>query len=211
MEYVCERATDLRSVADFCQQKGLTEEEFYAHFEDLHALDSHIWEALMEKSIETTISDPLHEELSAADKLLSLYYVFFENLSLNEKFILISLVETRSVIARIKLWKALRKVFRQYIHQVISSRTVSNIPLGGKIEEFRQKAVDESFYLQFAFLVDFWQKDDSPDREKTDAAIEKTVRASMDLLDIQIVDSVFDWARFVWKEKIAKNWRHENS
>jgi hypothetical protein len=44
-------------------------------------------------------------------------------------------------------------------------------------------------------------EDSSPDFEKTDMAIEKSVRTVFDLFDSSPVDSVIDFGKFLWKEK----------
>lgn len=210
MEYVVETPTDLRSVHHFSSSKGFSEKEFYAFFEDLNQVDISIWATLMDKSIETNLDDSNFEALSSQEKLLSLYFTFFQNLQFNQGFVLISLNESKGLLPRIKLWKEMKTSFTKYIEQVISSKTIGSLNLGDKIEKFRKNAVNESFYLQLAFLIDFWHKDDSDDKEKTDIAIEKTVRASMDLMDISVADSLFDWGKFVWNEKIMKNKGNEN-
>jgi hypothetical protein len=48
------------------------------------------------------------------------------------------------------------------------------------------------------FVIGFWIKDNSQGFEKTDAAIEKAVNLSFDLLGKNIADSAFDFAKFVF-------------
>jgi hypothetical protein len=45
-------------------------------------------------------------------------------------------------------------------------------------------------------------EDDSPGFEKTDMAIEKSVRTVFDLFDNTPIDSIVDFGKFLWKEKI---------
>ena len=51
----------------------------------------------------------------------------------------------------------------------------------------------------------FWIEDRSPGFEKTDIAIEKSVRSVFDLFDNTPLDSIVDFGKFLWEEKIKKN------
>jgi len=42
--------------------------------------------------------------------------------------------------------------------------------------------------------------DDSPSFEKTDMAIEKSVRIVFDVFDNTPIDSIVDFGKFLWKE-----------
>ncbi len=46
----------------------------------------------------------------------------------------------------------------------------------------------------------FWMDDRSKGFEKTDVFIEKSIKAQFDLIDTAPVHSVFDLAKFLWKE-----------
>jgi len=52
------------------------------------------------------------------------------------------------------------------------------------------------------FLLQFWINDSSAGFEKTDAAIEKSVKTVFDLFDTNTIDSVIDFGKFLWKERI---------
>ena len=58
-----------------------------------------------------------------------------------------------------------------------------------------------SYLLSAIFLLKFWIEDASPDFEKTDVAIEKSVRTVFDLFDSTQFESVIDFGKFLWKEK----------
>jgi hypothetical protein len=46
-------------------------------------------------------------------------------------------------------------------------------------------------------------KDQSPGFEKTDIYIEKNVKASFDVVYSVPFDSLFDFGKFLWKEKMS--------
>ena len=50
----------------------------------------------------------------------------------------------------------------------------------------------------------FWLDDTSPAFEKTDVFIEKSVKASFDIMNIAPIKSVIDLGKFLFKEKMMK-------
>ena len=63
----------------------------------------------------------------------------------------------------------------------------------------------EGAWLQFLFLLNFWANDDSAQFEKTDIAIEKSVNTIFDLFDNTPLNSILDFGKFLWKEKVMSN------
>jgi hypothetical protein len=59
----------------------------------------------------------------------------------------------------------------------------------------------DALWLQWVFVVQFWLKDETKDFERTDAAIEKAVNLSMDLMGRNTLDSAFDFAKFLINSK----------
>jgi hypothetical protein len=53
-------------------------------------------------------------------------------------------------------------------------------------------------WWQMQFLLRFWAKDTSNEFERTDAAIEKAVNLSFDVLGKNLVDSTFDFVKFTF-------------
>jgi hypothetical protein len=48
----------------------------------------------------------------------------------------------------------------------------------------------------------FWLDDSSPAFEKTDIYIEKSIKATFELMNIAPIDSLIDFGKFIYKEKI---------
>ena len=61
----------------------------------------------------------------------------------------------------------------------------------------------EGAWIQTLFLLKYWMDDNSAGFENTDIAIEKSVRAIFDVFDTQPLESVLDFGKFLWKEKMA--------
>jgi hypothetical protein len=59
----------------------------------------------------------------------------------------------------------------------------------------------EGLWIQTLFILQFWANDDSKEFEKTDAAIEKAVNVAYDLMGKSPLDSMFDFAKFIFQNR----------
>ena len=68
-----------------------------------------------------------------------------------------------------------------------------------------RKYLDERYpdalWLQLLMILDFWVKDRSKGFEQTDAMIEKAVNTSFDLMASSALDSVLDFAKFLYQNR----------
>jgi hypothetical protein len=53
------------------------------------------------------------------------------------------------------------------------------------------------------FILNFWVKDPSQQFEQTDVAIEKAVNTSFDLIGKTPLDTIFDFAKFLFQNRTA--------
>jgi hypothetical protein len=61
----------------------------------------------------------------------------------------------------------------------------------------------EAAWVQLLFILKFWLDDTSPDFEKTDVAIEKSIAVAFEVFDNNQLETIFDFGKFLWKEKFA--------
>jgi len=94
---------------------------------------------------------------------------------------------------------SLRSSFKNYVAEIISEETRTKIE---KLYEIQEKAIQESAWIQFLLTMKFWLDDDSAAFEKTDLYIEKSVKLSFELLNSAPIDSLIDFGKFIFKEKI---------
>jgi hypothetical protein len=64
------------------------------------------------------------------------------------------------------------------------------------------KKYPQLFWLHMGFILMFWKDDSSSGFENTDAAIEKSVNLAFDLIGKGTVDSVIDFAKFLYQTKV---------
>lgn len=66
---------------------------------------------------------------------------------------------------------------------------------------FLNERYPDAFWLQLLMILDFWVKDKSKGFENTDAMIEKSVNTSFDLMGSTALDSVLDFAKFMYQNR----------
>ena len=201
MEYVSVHGLDI-SITELCEAKKIKEEEFILHLDSIAEAEMTVWEELMQAAINTVNADPQYVSFSKRDRLLSLYYTFFENCNLNQPFLHVSL-EHHGKLNMLRVLKKLKLRFSAYIKTMHEQPIVPIGRADNRLNQITNTAVAEAYYTQLLFLLDFWKNDVSVNHEKTDIAIEKTIKASMDLIDFTPIKSVVDFGKFMWKERLS--------
>jgi hypothetical protein len=132
-------------------------------------------------------------------KMLSFYFTFFEILTANRSYVVMVLKEHNNDLKKLNLLAGLRKSFKSYLAEIITDdfRTQQE-----SLQNFQEKAFQESSWFQLLLTMKFWLDDSSPSFEKTDIYIEKSVKANFELMNIAPIDSLIDFGKFIFKEKI---------
>jgi hypothetical protein len=152
-----------------------------------------------DKTIELLNKNADYETYDMKSKLLSFYFTFFELVTANRSYVVLTLKQHQNQLKNVMILSDLRKKFKSYISEIITDdfRTQQE-----KLQEFQEKATTESFWFQFLLTIKFWLDDSSAAFEKTDIYIEKSVKASFELMNITPLDSLIDFGKFIFKEKI---------
>ena len=88
--------------------------------------------------------------------------------------------------------------FKKFIQEEIQTTVTDKHE---KIDKIAKPVLSEAAWVQFLFILKFWVEDTSIGFEKTDIMIEKSVKATFDILDTTPLESLFDLGKFVWKER----------
>ncbi len=186
------------SIFQFVKSLKMTESEFYEEFNSFEDLEAEIWNRMFLDTREMIISDPVYAEYSVREKLLSFYYSFIEKLKANRSYILAEHDQFMAKPGEPASLKRLKKSFSLYTEElIIEGKDTTEIAQ----RPFIDGQYDKLFWLQLLFVIRFWIKDDSRGFEKTDAAIEKAVNLSFDLIGKGAIDSVIDFAKFMYQNK----------
>lgn len=198
-EYVLTKSSEPRSVYIFAQELNIQESEFYDHFSSFEAIQSSIWEQFLDDTIAGIKKNQPYSEYTNRERLLAFYYTLIERLKQDRSFVKYTV---KGRLKRPELQPAFLKNFRsqfmQYaealINDAFEEKEITKRPL---ISD-RYK---DGMWLQLIFIVGFWLKDDSEAFEKTDAAIEKSVNLSFELMGQGPLDLMIDFGKFLYQNK----------
>ncbi len=203
MDYAVQNGLEI-SIQQLCHDEKIDEVNFAEYFETIDQLEKAVWQGLIAASILTVQSDPLFSNYDNRDKLLSFYYTFFENCALNDQYLLLSLNNGHK-IRILSVLKELKTEYHDFIKEIQPVEVLNLGRFDNAVGRISSSLVAEGFYGQLLFLLDFWSKDSSESYEKTDVAIEKAVKATMDLIDTTPLKSVLDFGKFIWQERMNKS------
>ncbi|MGB0176658.1 MAG: TetR family transcriptional regulator C-terminal domain-containing protein [Owenweeksia sp.] len=198
-EYVLLKGTEPPSIFAFCKELEISEAEFYEHFNSFGQVAAAFWSGLFSQITNEIRSEEAYADYEVKEKLLTFYFAFFEALKPHRSFALLSFKDSVSLLKReSQHLSTLKKDFKLWAGELINE--------GMRNGEIAQRlkitgTYDNILWLQFMFLLNFWRKDGSHGFERTDAAIEKSVRFGFDLMEKNALDSAFDFGRFLFQDR----------
>ncbi|MGJ8593183.1 MAG: TetR family transcriptional regulator C-terminal domain-containing protein [Aquaticitalea sp.] len=202
MDDVVKLRSKPESIEEFAKTHNFDDALFYNHFESFKDLEQHIFKLLFENSLEVLEQSDEYAVFDRKNKLISLYYTFFENLSLNREFVVLVLEEYKNILKTLSILSELKVSFTIYIDTLNLDDLSLNIDL---LEGVQKTTIRESAWIQLLFTMKFWLDDKSPDFEKTDVFIEKSLNTSLDLLDTKTLNNLIDLGKFLYKEKFQSS------
>lgn len=198
MEAVAKEERKPYDVESFALEHDFEEARFFRYFEDFESLDKRIFKILFDTSVDTLTESADFMTFSKKDKLLSLYYTFFENLLLNRKFCTVVIKSYGLSWGVITLFSELKESFGDFIDFLELETLSLNID---QLETIQKKSIKEAAWVQFLLVLKFWMADESINKEKTDIFIEKSINTSVDLLNTQSLFNIIDLGKFLYAEK----------
>ena len=191
-----------KSVYHFAKANNINESDFYTFFGGIEGVEKEIFNIFLEKTLELLEKDKDYEYYDMKSKMLSFYFTFFELLSANRSYIVLSLKENKNPLESLMQLTGLRNGFKNFVSKIISDDYLLKQEKAQKIQE---KALQESAWFQLLMTLKFWLDDSSASFEKTDIFIEKSVKASFELINTTPLESLIDLGKFLFKEKIQSN------
>jgi len=182
----------------FADGIGISEKKFYDYYPSFDAVKSAIWEGYMEETLSALEKDGQYKGYQVREKLLAFYYTLIEVLKNDRSFVMLCFDSIKRKEVTPGFMIDFRESFDAYVKNLIEEGTTSNEivsrPLVGN-------KYHEALWLQLLFVINYWIKDDSKGFESTDAAIEKAVALSFDLMGPGPLDSILDFAKFLYQNR----------
>lgn len=197
-DYLLNHGEKPKNVYLFAKENNFEEKEFYHYFSGFEQIESEILNHLFTKSLELASEVNSSSEVTTKEKLLNVYYIFFENMTMNRSLVLSILGSNK--IQNIKTLQNLRETHKQFVNTLDFNEWEMIEKAKEDIRKINEKSRQEALWLHLVSAIDFWKKDTSPDFEKTDIFIEKTVDTGFELMDNEPLRKVFDLGKFLWKE-----------
>ena len=188
-----------KSVFKFCKENNLTEADFYHYFGSFESLQKEIWNHFFDHSKSLLQKSAEYEAASTRDKMLMFYFTFFEVLTANRSYAIFILQDARDAMKHMAQLSGLRARIKEFAGQLIEA---TNETKQLKVLKQPVSVFSEGAWLQTLFILKYWMSDNSPGFEKTDMVIEKSVRAIFDIFETTPLESVIDFGKFLWKEKM---------
>ena len=199
MDYVLEHSEKPKSVYHFSKINDFTEKEFYSFFGTIESIEKEIFKMFVDKTTELLSKNTDYENYDMKSKMLSFYFTFFEILTANRSYVALVLKNQGNQLKKLMQLSELRKSFKNYLSEIITDDFRIQQE---KLQNFQEKAFQETSWIQLLLTLKFWIEDDSPSFEKTDIYIEKSVKATFELMNISPLESLIDFGKFIFKEKI---------
>ena len=199
MEHVLEYNEKPKSVYQFSKLNNFTEKEFYNFFGTIESIEKEIFNIFFEKAIMLLQKDKDFESYDMRSKLLSFNFTFFELLTANRSYVLLTLKESGNQIKNLMQLSSLRTSYKEFVSEIITEDIKTKQE---QFQNFQEKAIQESCWFQLLLTIKFWIDDTSPALEKTDIYIEKSINTAFELMNVAPLDSLIDFGKFIFKEKL---------
>lgn len=187
-----------RSVYELTHFVDVEEESFYEVFGGLNALSQRIWSEYYDQTTKRLTSEAVYLDYGVREKLLAFYFTLLEVLKRDRSFIKIVMKEGLLPDWSPSFLDTFRKQYSAFVKGLVREGKET-----GEVADrmFISNQYDKPLWLQFLFILNFWLKDESQNFEKTDAAIEKSVNLSLDLMGKSPLDSLTDFAKFLYQSR----------
>ncbi|UPZ34966.1 TetR family transcriptional regulator C-terminal domain-containing protein [Sphingobacterium sp. PCS056] len=201
-EYILNHGERPKNIYRFAKDNGFEEKDFYDYFSSFEQIEKSMLVNLFDKSVALASEAHIGDEMTSKEKLLNVYFIFFENMTMNRSLVLMILGNDKLHFAKIS--NQLKKTHRDFIKTFDFNDWSMIKEAQDDVRNFHEKAREEAFWLHLVSAIEFWKKDTSPAFEKTDIFIEKTIDTGFELMDNEPLRKVVDLGKFLFKETFRK-------
>ncbi len=186
------------SVFELTKKLKMEEKEFYQNFSNLDKIKQGVLEQIVDNTLDALDRDGQYDEFSAREKMLALFFTTFEQMQTQRSYLLLKYKDMMDAPKSTADWKPFMTKFDKRINEILeeakSTEEIKDRPLIGS-------QFSKGFGVVFIYVFRVWVNDESIEFANTDAAIEKAVNVSLDMLAASPLDSLIDFGKFVLKTK----------
>ena len=196
LDYLRRHGHAPKTVFAFADAQGITEGEFYRHYASFAAIEREAWVEFGREARAQAAQEPAWQGYSSREKLLAFYYTLLEILKNNRSFALLTLGRSQQRRPALvpKVLSQFEADFKDFINELLHEGRAT-----GEVASrpFLQDGYGRIFMRQLQFILLYFVRDESANFERTDAAVEKAVTLSFDLVGRNTFDSALDFGRFL--------------
>lgn len=195
VNFLLENGHEPASIHQFCVSLKKKEADFYSYFSSFDGLKA-AW-ALKEftEVRERIQGDETYDAYSAREKYMAFLYAWTEHAMASRSFWLLMMPNGKASIKPPAFLHSLKSAFKDFAQGICREGVDRNEVIQ---RPFISDRYPDAMWLQFMFVHQFWLKDDSAGFDKTDAAIEKSVHLTFDLMGNNAFDSALDFGKFMF-------------
>jgi hypothetical protein len=194
IDFVLRNGETPKSVYIFAQDNGITEAQFYQDFTSFQAIENSIWKQIITTTIDRLHADESYAAYTVREKILAFYFTILEELLAKRSFVAYSYKQVHLPKAIPSGLSHSKDIFKKWSNELVTE----GIEKGEMVQRpMLTERYADGMWTQFLFIIHYWLRDTSQQFEKTDAAVEKAVNLSMDLMGHNTLDTAFDFAKFL--------------
>lgn len=201
-DYILNNGERPKNIYRFAKDNDFEERDFYHYFSSFEGIEKSMLANLFDKSVELAYEVNNSDDITSKEKLLNVYFIFFENMTMNRSLVLMFLGDNH--LKSMKLLNKLKETHRNFIKTLDFNNWELIDKAKDDVRNFHEKTREETLWIHLVSTIEFWKKDTSPSFEKTDIFIEKTIDTGFELMDNEPLRKVLDLGKFLFKEKFKK-------
>lgn len=201
-DYLLNHGERPKNIYRFAKDNEFEEKDFYDYFSSFEQIEKSMLVNLFDKSVELASEINNSDEITSKEKLLNVYFIFFENMTMNRSLVMMILGNDKLHLAKIS--NQLKETHRQFVKTLDFNDWEMIQKAKDDLKNFHEKAREEALWIHLVSAIEFWKKDTSPSFEKTDIFIEKTIDTGFELMENEPLRKIVDLGKFLFKEKFKK-------
>jgi len=178
----------------FLEGSPLEDANFYKTYRTITELEQEVWAGFFEETAATLYAEAIYEQYSVREKILAFYFTLIEVLKPYKGYVAQNFQGYFLKLLSHRFMKQFKEQFTEYSKNLLEEGQVREEIAGRMV---LNSQYDKLLWVQLLFVLFYWVNDHSEAGEPTDAAIEKSVNLTFDLLARNAVDSGIDLAKFL--------------
>lgn len=196
--YVQEHGESPKTVFAFAQLLGIDENEFYRHFSSFKAVENNAMHQVFNQTLGQLESDEVYNNYGPREKILAFYFAWIEKARQYRSFLQYLHNRQKIYLGVPGYLEPIKEPFLRYMRKLVNEAVNT-----GEMAQRRllTNRYADGLWLELAFIHQFWLNDSSTDFEKTDTAIEKSVKLAFELMGSTVMDAAFDFGKFLFQNR----------